>query len=131
VEREDERQRPGDGLTRAMIPVAMALLVALGRGAGAQVVVDGAVHHLGTAGEPEWQEFARDDPEGRSLTVRFRAVDLATGLGDRLRLRVTGLGPSWTRADRVSNWSKREDRVSSETALVRRVHLGRELSVPP
>jgi hypothetical protein len=62
---------------------------------------------------------------------RQRPGDLATGLGDRLRLRVTVLGPSWTRADCVSNWPKREDRVFSETALVRRVHLGARIERPP
>ena len=39
-----------------------------------QVVVDGAMHHLGTAGDPEWRQFADHRPEGRGLSVRFRAL---------------------------------------------------------
>ena len=39
--------------------------------ARAQVVIDGQRHHLGTPGRPEWDEFADDEPEGRTLVLRF------------------------------------------------------------
>ncbi len=56
-------------------PAILSLLAALfivgpGR-ADAQAVLDSGRHHLGTAGEPEWDEFAEDAPEGRELVVRF------------------------------------------------------------
>jgi hypothetical protein len=74
VGRDGRRRQRGDDAILAMIRVAMALAaLAIGRRADAQEIVDGAVHHLGTAGEPEWQEFAGDRPEGRALTVLFRA----------------------------------------------------------
>jgi hypothetical protein len=74
VGREGGRRRPGDDPARAMIRVAMAFsILAIGQGAEAQVAVDGAMHHLGTVGEPEWQEFARDRPEGRAMRTVFRA----------------------------------------------------------
>src|SRR5690606_8701813 len=45
-----------------------------------EVVVDGATHHLEAAGEPEWQEFAGAEPEGRSLELRFQPPpDLVAG----------------------------------------------------
>ncbi len=53
--------------------IAFALLLFRGQATqSATVVLDGALHHLGTPGEPEWQEFARDRAEGRSLELRFR-----------------------------------------------------------
>ena len=60
-------------------PAILSLLAALfivgpGR-ADAQAVLDSGRHHLGTAGEPEWDEFAEDAPEGRELVVRFDGKD--------------------------------------------------------
>ena len=37
-----------------------------------QAVLDAGRHHLGTAGRPEWREFAGSEPEGRGLTLRFQ-----------------------------------------------------------
>ena len=36
-----------------------------------QSVVDDKRHHLGIAGQPEWDEFAGDQPEGRVLQLSF------------------------------------------------------------
>ena len=36
-------------------------------------VVDRATHHLGTPGDPEWDDFAADRAEGRALELRFEA----------------------------------------------------------
>ena len=56
--------------------IALALLLFKVQAAlPATVVLDKTLHHLGTPGEPEWQEFARDRAEGRSLKLRFRALD--------------------------------------------------------
>jgi hypothetical protein len=56
--------------------IALELLLFKGQATqSATVVLDKALHHLGTPGEPEWQEFARDRAEGRSLELRFRALD--------------------------------------------------------
>ena len=41
------------------------------RRAGAQTVLDKSLHHLGTPGDPEWDEFSHDKAEGRSLELRF------------------------------------------------------------
>jgi hypothetical protein len=46
------------------------LLVIVGS-APAQVVLDKERHHLGIAGQPEWDEFAADTPEGRMLKLSF------------------------------------------------------------
>ncbi|MBX6316620.1 MAG: hypothetical protein IRY99_27455, partial [Isosphaeraceae bacterium] len=43
----------------------------IGVPASAQVVLDARRHHLGIAGQPEWDEFAADEPEGRALELRF------------------------------------------------------------
>ena len=54
--------------------IALALLVLLVAGTRevrSQVVIDAHRHHLGTAGRPEWQEFAGSEPEGRGLELRF------------------------------------------------------------
>jgi len=56
--------------------IALAFLLFKGQATqSATVVLDKALHHLGTPGEPEWEEFARDRAEGRSLELRFRALD--------------------------------------------------------
>ncbi len=56
--------------------IALALLLFKGQATqSATVVLDRALHHLGTRGDPEWEEFARDRAEGRSLELRFRAKD--------------------------------------------------------
>src|SRR6185295_12820643 len=34
---------------------------------------DFKVYHLGTAGQPEWLEFAQDPPHGRDLAVPFQS----------------------------------------------------------
>jgi hypothetical protein len=47
------------------------LLVSGTPDARSQVVIDARRHHLGTAGRPEWQEFAGSEPEGRGLELRF------------------------------------------------------------
>src|SRR3954468_18626555 len=58
-------------VTRGGVPFLLFLLVA-GLGDGrAQVEIDAQRHHLGTAGQPEWNEFEGSGPEGRSLEVRF------------------------------------------------------------
>ena len=36
-------------------------------------ILDARRYHLGTPGEPEWQEFAADKPYGRRLDIRFPA----------------------------------------------------------
>jgi hypothetical protein len=36
-------------------------------------ILDARRYHLGTPGEPEWQEFAADKPYGRRLDIRFSA----------------------------------------------------------
>jgi hypothetical protein len=71
----DKVHRPGGrtlGLSRVLVPVALAVAAWSGRDACAQaVVLDGAMHHLGEEGQPEWQEFAADRPEGRVLKLFF------------------------------------------------------------
>lgn len=51
--------------------IPFVLLVAGTEEGRAQVVIDAHRHHLGTAGRPEWQEFAGSEPEGRGLELRF------------------------------------------------------------
>ena len=54
----------------------LSLLLGAGQSArSADLVVDRGMHHLGTPGEPEWQEFAGDRAAGTGLELRFRAVD--------------------------------------------------------
>jgi hypothetical protein len=65
-----------DLIDRWLRLIALALLLFKGQAAQpAEVVLDKAWHHLGTPEEPEWREFARDRAEGRSLKLRFRALD--------------------------------------------------------
>ena len=54
-----------------LIHFVLALIVLDAGTVSSQVVVDSGRHHLGTAGRPEWQEFAGVKPEGRSLELRF------------------------------------------------------------
>ena len=56
---------------RRFVPFLLVLLVASAEDGLAQVVIDADRHHLGTAGRPEWREFAGADPEGRGLELRF------------------------------------------------------------
>ena len=56
---------------RRFAPFLLILLVAGAEEGLAQVVIDAHRHHLGTAGRPEWREFAGADPEGRGLELRF------------------------------------------------------------
>ena len=56
---------------RRFVPFLLILLVAGAEEGLAQVVIDAGRHHLGTAGRPEWQEFAGSEPEGRGLELRF------------------------------------------------------------
>jgi hypothetical protein len=59
-----------DAISRVALSL-LALLVTGAQDVHSQVVIDARHHHLGTAGRPEWQEFAGSDPEGRSLELRF------------------------------------------------------------
>jgi hypothetical protein len=52
--------------------VMLVMLVACVGQAQAQSVIDEGRHHLGTAGQPEWREFADSAPEGRGLEVTFQ-----------------------------------------------------------
>ena len=56
---------------RRFAPFLLILLVAGAEEGLAQVVIDAHRHHLGTAGRPEWREFAGAEPEGRGLELRF------------------------------------------------------------
>jgi hypothetical protein len=49
----------------------LVLLVARAEDCRAQIVIDAHRHHLGTAGRPEWREYAGSTPEGQSLELRF------------------------------------------------------------
>jgi hypothetical protein len=52
----------------------MVVLVAAALAAPTDTLeLDAQPHHLGVAGQPEWDEFAADPPEGRSLELRFEA----------------------------------------------------------
>jgi hypothetical protein len=50
-----------------------ALFPTAARGVGGARTLDGGHHHLGIAGEPEWEEFEGKTPEGRSLSIHFSA----------------------------------------------------------
>jgi hypothetical protein len=61
-------------IVKAAWSIPLIATLALGADPGpcmAQVVIDAGRHHLGIAGQPEWDEFARDVPEGRSREWRF------------------------------------------------------------
>jgi hypothetical protein len=62
----DEMSR--DAICRLALAV---VLFSSASGAQSQVVIDSRRHHLGTAGQAEWQEFAGSVPEGRGLDLRF------------------------------------------------------------
>lgn len=55
------------------LPGMAILLAASFPGASGAVDLDAQRHHLGVAGRPEWDEFAGERPEGRSLELRFEA----------------------------------------------------------
>src|SRR6266545_3782256 len=54
---------------------AMALFFCVSASFGAQPlrVVDERLYYLGTAGDPEWQEFAGRTPQGRRMDLKFTA----------------------------------------------------------
>jgi hypothetical protein len=56
---------------RWIAPSLLVLLVARAGDGRAESVIDAHRHHLGTAGRPEWREFAGSEPEGRGLELRF------------------------------------------------------------
>lgn len=61
--------------------------------ATAPEALDARRHHLGVAGRPEWAEFEKDVPEGRSLELRFAGhanADAAT-----LLIRQGGVKLNW------------------------------------
>lgn len=60
----------GRDVLRGIAPSLLALTVGVGVGR-AQTVIDPARHHLGTASQPEWREFAGSEPEGRGLVLDF------------------------------------------------------------
>lgn len=60
-------------VARFSAALAVVFLVASRPCAGAQSVLDAARHHLGTPGDPEWEEFAADRPEGPRLELRFES----------------------------------------------------------
>src|SRR4051794_40471330 len=60
-------------LSRKIAPIAIALLVAVPGQGRSQVVIDAGRHHLGTTGQPEWEEFAGAEPEGAALERNFDA----------------------------------------------------------
>jgi len=47
--------------------------IAVAGAADSSRILDARRYHLGTPGEPEWQEFAGDKPYGRRLDIRFSA----------------------------------------------------------
>ena len=51
----------------------LAFLAPLGECADGPRVLSARRLHLGTAGSPEWEEFARDPPLARQLDIRFRS----------------------------------------------------------
>jgi hypothetical protein len=57
--------------SRRIAALVLVLIVAGTEGGYARVVIDEHRHHLGTAGKPEWREFAGSEPEGRGLELRF------------------------------------------------------------
>ena len=69
-DRMEEREMSRDAIWRIALAV-LVLLVAGTQDVRSQVVIDAHRHHLGTAGRPEWQEFAGSEPEGRGLELRF------------------------------------------------------------
>ena len=58
-------------VVRRSAPFLLILLVSCADAGLAQVEIDAHRHHLGTAGRPEWREFAGADPEGRGLELTF------------------------------------------------------------
>src|SRR6478752_5952967 len=59
---------------RGLAPTLIVLILgaAAAREGRGQTVLDEGRHHLGTAGRPEWREFAGSEPEGRGLELRFQ-----------------------------------------------------------
>ncbi len=51
----------------------LAFLAPSGECANGALILNARRLHLGTAGSPEWEEFARDPPPARQLDLRFRA----------------------------------------------------------
>jgi hypothetical protein len=61
--------------------------------AGAARTLDGGHHHLGIAGEPEWEEFEGKMPEGRFLGISFSAH--ANAAPATLLIRQRGVKLKW------------------------------------
>jgi hypothetical protein len=93
--RADERlASPGQRTGTLASALAALTLVLCSASAGAQgVVIDGGMHHLGTAGAPEWDEFASDPPEGRGLALRFQGS--ARSAGSTLLIRQRDVKLDW------------------------------------
>ena len=64
----------------ALLPVALALFIAADPQFGTEKVVDGTMHHLGTAGDPEWREFS-DMTKRAACAIRVARPALTTVLG--------------------------------------------------
>jgi hypothetical protein len=54
-------------VARRIASSLLVLLVARAEDCRAQIVIDAHRHHLGTAGRPEWREYAGSTPGGQSL----------------------------------------------------------------
>lgn len=65
---------------------------------------------------------------------KFTTGDLATGLGDPIKVTVTVLGPSWTRADRVelfANGVKLREQAITPGAQIEKAHIAWSIPRPP
>jgi hypothetical protein len=71
-------------VARRIASSLLVLLVARAEDCRAQIVIDAHRHHLGTAGRPEWREYAGSTPEGQSLELRFEGRANPAYSGSRL-----------------------------------------------
>src|SRR2546426_3256207 len=58
-------------LRAAAVSLVAVLIAAVAGEVGSLRSLDDRTHHLGTPGEPEWQEFVGRSPDGRSLELHF------------------------------------------------------------
>jgi hypothetical protein len=74
--------------------MTLLLIFAAAIALGAAPVLDGASHHLGTPGKPEWEEFTGSRAEGRTLTVLFAGKSNAQEA--TLRISQRGVKLNWS-----------------------------------
>src|SRR5262245_17832601 len=60
-------------MMRSALLLLLALAPALSSFPQSPRVIDARLHHLGTSGKPEWQEFIGKRPEGQRFDLRFQA----------------------------------------------------------